>query len=47
MTLILQFITVVGKLYSVEGTLPGVVYDTYTPPSGVYVTDTTVYYCCR
>jgi hypothetical protein len=26
MTLILQFITVVGKLYSVEGTLPGVDY---------------------
>ena len=37
MTLKLQFITVVGKLYSVEGTLPG----------GVYNTDTTVYYCCR
>jgi hypothetical protein len=37
MSLTLQFITAVGKLYSVEGTLPG----------GVYVTDTTVYYCCR
>ena len=37
MTLLLQFITVVGKLYSVEGTLRGEVYDT----------DTTVYYCCR
>jgi hypothetical protein len=31
MSLILQFINVVGKLYSVEGTLPG----------GVYVTETT------
>jgi hypothetical protein len=37
MSLTLQFITAVGKLYSVEGTLP----------VGVYVTDTTVYYCCR
>jgi hypothetical protein len=37
MSLTLQFITAVGKLYSVEGTLP----------EGVYVTDTTVYYCCR
>jgi hypothetical protein len=45
--MILQFITAVGNLHSVEGTLPGVVYDTYTPPAGVYVTDTTVYYCCR
>jgi hypothetical protein len=30
MTLILQFITAVGKLHSVEGTLPGGVYDTDT-----------------
>jgi hypothetical protein len=37
MTLLLQCITVVGKLHSVEGTLRGEVYDT----------DTTVYYCCR
>ena len=37
MTLILQFITAVGKLRSVEG----------TQPEGVYDTDTTVYYCCR
>jgi hypothetical protein len=37
MSLTLQFITAVGKLYIVEGTQPG----------GVYVTDTTVYYCCR
>ena len=37
MTLILQFITDVGKLNSVEGKLSG----------GVYDTDTTVYYCCR
>ena len=36
MSLPLQFITVVGKLYSVEGTLPG-----------VNDTDTTIYYCCR
>ena len=38
MTLILQLITAVGKLYSVDGTLP---------PGGVYDTGTTVYYCCR
>ena len=37
MTLILQFITAVHKVNSVEGTLRGEVYDT----------DTTVYYCCR
>jgi hypothetical protein len=37
MTLILQFITAVGKLHSVEGTLPG----------GVYDTDTTINYGCR
>jgi hypothetical protein len=37
MTLTLQFITVVDKVNSVEGTLRGEVYDT----------DTTVYYCCR
>ena len=37
MTLTLPYITVVGRLNSVEGTLPG----------GVYDTDTTVYYCCR
>ena len=37
MTLILQLITAVGKLYSVDGTLPG----------GVYDTGTTVCYCCR
>jgi hypothetical protein len=37
MTLILQFITAVDKMNSVEGTLQGEVYDT----------DTTVYYCCR
>ena len=37
MALTLQYINAVGKLYSVEGTLPG----------GVYDTDTTVYYCCR
>jgi hypothetical protein len=37
MTLTIQFITVVGKLYSMESTMRGKVYDT----------DTTVYYCCR
>ena len=37
MTLILQFITAVGKLHSVEGSLS----------EGVYDTDTKVYYCCR
>ena len=37
MTLILQLTTAVGKLYSVDGTLPG----------GVYDTGTTVYYRCR
>jgi hypothetical protein len=37
MTMILQIITAVGKLYSVECTLT----------RGVYDTDTTVYYCCR
>ena len=37
MTMILQFITAVGNLHSVEGTLPGEVHDT----------DTTVYYVCR
>ena len=37
MKLTLQFITAVGKLYSVEGKLPG----------GVDDTDTTVYFCCR
>ena len=37
LTLTLQFITDVGKLYSVESTLRGEVYDT----------DTTAYYCCR
>jgi hypothetical protein len=37
MTLLLQFITVVGKLHSVEGTLRGEVYDNVT----------TVHYCCR
>ena len=37
MTLTLQFITVVGKLYSVECILT----------RGVYDNDTTVYYCCR
>ena len=37
MTLILQFITAVGKFNTVEGTLREEVYDT----------DTTVYYCCR
>jgi hypothetical protein len=36
MTLILQFITTVDKMNSVEDTLRGEVYDT----------DTTVYYCC-
>ena len=35
--MILQFITAVGKLYSVECTLT----------RGVYDNDTTVYYCCR
>ena len=35
--MILQFITVVGNLHSVEGTLPG----------GVYDTDTTINYGCR
>jgi hypothetical protein len=37
MTLVLQFITAVGKLNSVEGKLSG----------GVYDTDNTVCYCCR
>jgi hypothetical protein len=37
MSLRIQCITAVGKLYRVDGTLP----------VGVYVTDTTVYYCCR
>jgi hypothetical protein len=37
MALTLQYITAVGKLNSVESTLPG----------GVYVTETSVYYCCR
>ena len=37
MPLILHFVTAVGKLHSVEGTLS----------EGVYDTDTTVYYCCR
>ena len=37
MSLRIHCITAVGKLYSVEGTLP----------EGVYVTATTVYYCCR